>query len=74
MAYDFYHPTLVAETNLLQSAEAATGRLGNRGDLCFVAERFGNPAPTSPSEAFLDQHLALVETVSLARLEVRCYR
>ena len=74
VAYDFYHPTLVAGTNLLQSAEATTGRAGNRGDLCLVAERFGNPPPTSRSESFLDQHLALVETVSLARLEVRCYR
>jgi hypothetical protein len=74
VAYDFYHPTLVAGTNLLQSTETATRRSGNRGDVCFVAERFGDPPPTSSSEAWFDQHLALVETVSLARLEVRCYR
>lgn len=74
VAYDFYHPTLVAGTNLPQSSEAATGRVGIRGEVCFVAERFGNPPPTSRSEAWLDQHLALVETVSFARLEVRCYR
>jgi uncharacterized membrane protein len=74
VAYDFYHPTLVAGTSLLQSSEAATGRVASRGEVCFVAERFGDPPPTSPSEAWLDQHLALVETVSLARLEVRCYR
>lgn len=74
VAYDFYHPTLVAGSTLLQSSEAATGRVASRGEVCFVAERFGNPPPTSPSEAWLDQHLVLVETVSLARLEVRCYR
>jgi uncharacterized membrane protein len=74
VAYDFYHPTLVAGTNLSLSPEAATERLGNRGDVCLVAERFGGPPPTSRSEAWLDQHLALVETVRLARLEVRCYR
>lgn len=74
VAYDFYHPTLVAGTSLLQSSEAASGRVASRGEVCFVAERFGDPPPTSPSEAWLDQHLALVETVSLARLEVRCYR
>jgi hypothetical protein len=74
VAYDFYHPTLVAGTNLSLSLEAATEHLGNRGDVCLVAERFGGPRPTSRSEAWLDQHLALVETVPLARLEVRCYR
>jgi uncharacterized membrane protein len=74
VAYDFYHPRLVAGTNLLQSSEAASGRVGSRGEVCFVAERFGDPPPTSRSEAWLDQHLALVETVSLPRLEVRCYR
>jgi uncharacterized membrane protein len=74
VAYDFYHPTLVAGTNLLQSSEAATGRVGNRGEVCFVAERFGGRPPTSPSEAWLDRHLALIEKFPVARLEVRCYR
>jgi 4-amino-4-deoxy-L-arabinose transferase-like glycosyltransferase len=71
--YDFYQPTFVPGTNLLQSAESSSGRFGNGRDVCLVAERFGNRPPTSPSEAWFDQHLKLVESVALARLEVRCY-
>lgn len=71
--YDFYRPTLVAGTDIVQSAESAGGRLGNGRDVCLIAERSGGSPPTSPSEVWFDQHFKLVEAVSLARLEVRCY-
>ncbi len=41
--------------------------------LCLVAERFGNAPPTSPTEAWLDQHATLQSTTRFARLDVRCY-
>jgi uncharacterized membrane protein len=44
-------------------------------DIWFVAERFhGRPAPSSPSEQWLNQNWELVETRSFYRLEVRHYR
>jgi uncharacterized membrane protein len=73
MPYDFYRPTLVAGTDIVQSAESAGRRLGNGRDLCLVAERSGGSPPTSPTEAWLDRHFTLVEKVPFARLEVRCY-
>ena len=56
-AYDYY------------SSAAPAGH----GDICMVAERFGRTPPTSGSEAWLDQHLRLVDSTDFWRLQVRCY-
>ncbi|MEX2662741.1 MAG: glycosyltransferase family 39 protein [Vicinamibacterales bacterium] len=72
IVYDYYRPELPAVTNPLALAEAGR-RQDDAGDVCLVAHRFSRPPPTSPTEAWLDSHLRLVERVSFARLEVRCY-
>jgi hypothetical protein len=70
--YDYYRPKIAATAPLL-SAESQVGRPAPVSDVCLVAERFGKPPPTSPSEAWLDNHFRLVDVVPFARLELRCY-
>ena len=72
--YDYYRPTIAAPaTNPLASADSLVGRDAPATDVCLVAERFGKSPPTSPSEAWLERHLRLVDVVPFARLELRCY-
>ncbi len=45
------------------------------GELWLVAERFhGRPIPSSPSEAWLDENMELMEAIPFYRLELRRYR
>lgn len=63
--YEFYGP-------LHAGATAVSPEAG--GDVWLVAERYGQPPPTSPMEAWLDSHARLMEVVPFARLELRRYR
>jgi uncharacterized membrane protein len=65
IAYGHYSPRI--------RAAGAVPPLPDAGDVCLVAERFGHAPPTSPSEAWLDEHWRLVNRTGFARLEVRCY-
>jgi len=69
--YDYYRPKIAATAPLLSAGLA--GRNAPAADVCLVAERFGKAPPTSPSEAWLDNHYRLVDVVPFARLELRCY-
>ncbi len=69
-AWDYYQPDMPAYSGGPEKLAqlAAT-------DVWLVAERFpGQGIPASPSEAWLDENLQLVETVPFYRLEARHYR
>ena len=70
--YDYYRPKISATAPLL-SADSLVGRRAPATDVCLVSERFGKAPPTSPSEAWLDNHFRLVDAVPFARLQLRCY-
>lgn len=70
--YEYYQSRLATQSG---SVEELSELAGTAGDIWIIAERFpGLPAPSSPSEAWLDQHWELVEAVPYYRLEVRHYR
>ena len=60
----------VASIEALRPAASASAM----GQACLVSERFGAKPPTSSTEEWLDDNLALVSATPFARLEVRCYR
>jgi uncharacterized membrane protein len=69
--YQYYRPDDLNQPPRLTLQETAA----SVGDIWLVAERFpGNPIPSSPSEAWLDEHWQLVESVPFYRLELRHYR
>jgi uncharacterized membrane protein len=69
-AYLYYDRDADAVTGTLEQLQALAGQ-----EVWLVAERFPtSPIPSSPSEAWLDEHMTLVETVPFYRLEVRRYR
>ena len=69
--YDYYRPRLTAAPGVPPGAQWPAGA---SGDVWLIAERFGPPPPSSPEEAWLDGHLALVDAIRFSRLEVRRYR
>jgi hypothetical protein len=69
-AYLYYDGDAHAMTGTPDQLQALAGQ-----EVWLVAERFPtSPIPSSPSEAWLDEHMTLVETVPFYRLEVRRYR
>ena len=65
--YDLAPPASIRRENLEQ--------VSDEGIVWFIAERFpGEPIPSTPEEAFLDEQFELVEEVPYYRLEVRGYR
>jgi uncharacterized membrane protein len=67
--YDPRHPVLTPNNRDLQEIAAGSN------DIWLIAERFhGKPIPSSPSEAWLNDHWELVETVPFYRLSLRHYR
>jgi uncharacterized membrane protein len=70
IAYLYYDGEADLVTGTLDQLQALAGQ-----ELWLIAERFPtSPLPSSPSEAWLDEHMTLVETVPFYRLEVRRYR
>lgn len=73
IAYDYYTPRHQAVPIRPQEpkGELATGQT----DIWLIAGRApGEPIPSSSSEAWLDQHWRLVDSVPFYRLELRHYR
>jgi uncharacterized membrane protein len=69
LPYNYYRPIMPPTRAVPDAVEASRAGL-----VWMVAERTGRPHPTSPSEAWLDGHLRLVEVVPFARLELRRYQ
>jgi hypothetical protein len=64
-----YQPAIPVERSDPKKLEQLRGR-----DVWLISERYPNlPIPYSPSEAWLDQNLKLVEATPFFRLEVRHY-
>lgn len=74
--YDYYrpqHPGQSGEGD--DDLEVLAALADTNPEIWLIAERFpGMPVPSSPSEAWLDRNLELVEAVPFYRLEVRRYR
>lgn len=72
LPYRYYAPEReVLHENAVQLEEVAA----REGELWLVAERFhGRTVPSSPSEAWLDENMTLVEAIPFYRLELRRYR
>lgn len=79
-AYNYYQPTVRPRTERTDELEAVVE--GGREDdgralshhIWIIAERNpGQPIPSWPSEAWLDDRLTLVEAIPFYRLEVRRY-
>jgi len=73
IAYDYYTPRHQAVPIRPQESkgELAMGQT----DIWLIAGRApGEPIPSSSSEAWLDQHWRLVDSVPFYRLELRHYR
>lgn len=71
IVYRYYDPgrEVLNESNADIDTVAA-----QNAELWLVAERFhGRPAPSSPSEAWLDEHMVLQEVLPFYRLELRRY-
>jgi uncharacterized membrane protein len=69
--YGFYNPKRPALTELAAPVRFAGS--DPTGETCLIADRSGARPPTSPTEAWLDEHLRLISATAFARLEVRCY-
>ena len=70
IVYDYYEPVHASTPAAGDgTAAAAAGQ-----DIWLIAERYGQPVPTSASEAWLDQRRRLVDVIPFSRLEVRHYR
>ena len=72
-AYEYYRPAVRWVASPVVSVEAPANLALPAGEVCVIAQRFGKSPPTSPTEAWLDRHARLLEAVSFARLQVRCY-
>lgn len=71
IVYDYYRPQHGA---LFGDPEALERVAQEQGALWLVAERFhGRLVPSSPSEAWLDENMALLEAIPFYRLELRHY-
>jgi hypothetical protein len=71
MAINHYRPQQPALYGSLDELEVAAEKYER---LWFIAERFhGRPVPSSPSEAWLDENMALLEAIPFYRLELRHY-
>lgn len=73
-AYQYYRPAVGWVASPVGIDLAVRDLAAPAGEVCIVAQRFGQPAPSSPTEAWLDHHLWLVDAVAFARLQLRCYR
>lgn len=73
LPYGYYHPVHPAVTAALSADNVPPAEKPDGPETWLVAERYGPPPPTSPSEAWLDRHWRLVEAVPFARLEIRKY-
>jgi len=72
--YDYYRPGHPALIGPVTSMERLLRAGADVNEACLIAERFGSRPPTSPTEAWLDQNLALTSSTAFTRLELRCYR
>lgn len=74
-AYNYYNPVVVPQTDRQSELTVVVDNSeGGERHVWIVAERNpGQPVPSWPSEAWLDEHLTLVEAVPFYRLEVRRY-
>jgi hypothetical protein len=74
LPFGYYLPSYPVIAGPVVSLEPLAAAARDRRDVCLVAERFGKPTPTSPTEAWFDAHLRLTRSRPFARLELRCYR
>ncbi|GAB4151993.1 MAG: hypothetical protein Fur0021_16440 [Candidatus Promineifilaceae bacterium] len=77
--YNYYQPLRAAERGRRAGSAEELAALANEAraqgaDIWLISERFGSPPPTSASEAWLDAHWQLVETIPFYRLELRRYQ
>lgn len=71
LAINYYRPQQPALYGSLDELEVAAEEYER---LWFIAERFhGRPVPSSPSEAWLDENMDLLEAIPFYRLELRHY-
>ena len=72
IAYSYYRP----QQEVLHKGVGELQEIAVQHDeLWLVAERFhGKPVPSSPSEAWMNENMELVEAIPFYRLELRYYR
>ena len=76
LPYNQYQPLHPAQRgkNAGSVADLTMLAANHTHNIWLISERFGSPPPASASEAWLDVHWQLVETIPFFRLELRRYQ